>query len=187
MGVSEMGPLSLARLGEEHDVSRFDCARSPELNDWLKTRALTNQQRNLSRVYVLACPEQIVRAYFTLSSFVVSVGQVRSRDRGVMTQNGCAAQLLGRFARCDSIKGVDAGLALMDLAFDKYLEVVERTTSPFLCLDAKNDRLVRYYQENFGFRPSPAGASEDGSTFMYMKTSAIQTYVQSRQANESVA
>lgn len=173
MGFSDVGRLSLSLLNDSHKVDGFDCKREPNLNEWLKLRALGNQQRDISRVFVLACPEDRVRAYFTLSGHILERGQLTARDKTKVKAPIVPAQLLGRFATDVSIKGEDAGVLLMDLVFQTYLEILERTTCGYLCLDAKNEFLVDYYRDRFGFKAS-SQASEDGTTFMYLKTSAIQ-------------
>ena len=174
MDANALEALEFDLLGEHHLTDGFDCGRAPELNVWLRERALANQNRGLSRVHVLACPEGKVRAYFTLSGHVLSAEHLASRDRPNGARADCNAQLIGRFAVDKSMKGKQLGSLLMDLVFKKYLEILSVTTCAFLCLDAKNDWLVAYYRDHFGFKASVAGASADGSTFMYVKTSAIQ-------------
>jgi hypothetical protein len=174
MDAAALEALEFDLLGERHRTDAFDCVREPALNDWLKQRALTNQQRGLSRVHVLACPEGKVRAYFTLSGHVLSSDHLASRDRPNGARTDCNAQLVGRFAIDKTMKGQDLGSVLMDLVFQKYLEILSVTTCAFLCLDAKNDWLVSYYRDNFGFKASAVGQQTDGGTFMYLKTSAIQ-------------
>jgi hypothetical protein len=173
VGSSDVGRLSLSLLNDGHKVDGFDCKHSTNLNEWLKLRALNNQQRDLSRVFVLACPEGIVRAYFSLSGHHLERGQLTAKDKRGVNVPIVPAQLLGRFATDVSIKGQEAGILLMDLVFEKYLQILERTTCGYLCLDAKNDFLVNYYRDQFGFKAS-SQQSEDGATFMYLKTSAIR-------------
>lgn len=178
MLTTSIAALSFELLDDHHQVDGFDCKREPALNEWLTKSALSNQKRHISRVYVLSCPEKVVRAYFTLSSHTLVAETLSSRDRPNGSKRDCQAQLLGRFATDVSVKGEDMGILLMDYVFQQYLEVLKVTTSAFLCLDAKNTWLVNYYQENFGFKPSMQGAQDDGSTFMYLKTSAIVDYLE---------
>jgi hypothetical protein len=178
MLTTSIGVLSLELLSDDHRIDDFDCKREPSINEWLKKSALSNQKRHLSRVYVWCCPEKIVRAYFCLSSHTLVAGNLRSADRPNGSRDDCQAQLLGRFATDVSVKGEDLGVILMDFVFKQYLEVLKVTTSAFICLDAKSDWHVNYYKENFGFRPSTQGKREDGTTFMYLKTSAVEKHLE---------
>ena len=145
------------------------------MNDWLKQSALNNQKRDLSRVHALVCGEGSVRGFFSLSPHTLSVDDVARNDRGGASGAGLHAQLLGRFATDRSVKGNDMGALLMDLAFEKYLEILGLTTSKFLCLHAKEPWLVGYYAR-YGFKSSPNGTDDDSATLMYLKSSAIQRY-----------
>ncbi|KUM34586.1 hypothetical protein [Arthrobacter sp. EpRS71] len=166
--------MRLVPLDEAHDLDAFDCRHDEGMNAWLKTQAMGNQKRDLSRVFVLVCANGVVRAFFAISSHFIQKHQVTAKDRRSFNEDLRPAQLLGRFATDNSVKGGDVGVMLMDLVFEKYLEIIERTTCGYLCLDAKNPWLVQYYAENFGFKAPGGVPSESGSTFMYLKTSAIQ-------------
>lgn len=174
MDFEAIGGLQLCLLDETHSVDGFDCGRDP-MNEWLKTSALSNQKRDLSRVHALVCGAGVVRGFFSLSPFSLEVENVARRDQGGIRQGGLHSQLLGRFATDKTVKGNDMGGLLMDLAFEKYLELCTLTTSKFLCLHAKEEWLVGYY-ERFGFKCSPNQDPEASTTLMYLKTSAIQKY-----------
>jgi predicted GNAT family N-acyltransferase len=169
-----IGGLQLCLLDESHSVENFDCGREP-MNEWLKRTALSNQKRDLSRVHALVCGQGAVRGFFSLSPFTLEIEDVEKRDRGGVNKGGLHSQLLGRFATDVSVKGNNIGGLLMDLAFEKYLELCTLTTSKFLCLHAKEEWLVGYY-ERFGFKCSPSKTPESSTTLMYLKSSAIQEH-----------
>lgn len=163
----------LELLDGTHALEAFDCKHEPRMNEWLKTQALSQQDRNASRVYVLLCSKGIVRAFFTLSGHVIQREEVTARDRWGKDDPPRTAQLLGRFATDVTVKGHDVGSLLMDLVFQKYLEIIKLTTCGYLCLHAKSPWHVEYYSKRFGFK-APGVPPTDGSpTFMYLKTSAI--------------
>ena len=56
--------------------------------------------------------------------------------------------------------------------FKKYAQILELTTSNFLCLDADNENLVKYY-ERFGFKRARVESAAGASIPMYLKSSAI--------------
>jgi predicted GNAT family N-acyltransferase len=173
VSIEAVGQLNLSLLDPTHDVSAFDCKHSDAINQWLRERALLNQQGHLSRVWVLVCPAGIVRAFFTLSGTVLDTSYLASRDRRSVGESVCPAQLIGRFATDQSVKGNDIGTLLMDLAFEKYVEILGLTTNRFLILHAKSDWHVEYYGSRFGFKPTSRGAEADGTTLMYLKSSAV--------------
>lgn len=174
MDIEAIGGLQLCLLDGSHSVENFNCGRDP-MNEWLKRTALSNQKRDLSRVHALVCGDGIVRGFFTLSPFTLEIEDVDKKDRGGVNKGRLHSQLLGRFATDVSVKGNNIGGLLMDLAFEKYLELCSLTTSKFLCLHAKEDWLVGYYKR-FGFVCSPNDATDSPLTLMYLKTSAIQEY-----------
>ncbi|MET4618726.1 putative GNAT family N-acyltransferase [Arthrobacter sp. 2762] len=174
MDIDAIGRLRLCLLDESHSFENFDCGLE-SMNDWLKHTALNNQKRDLSRVHALVCGEGSVRGFFSLSPYTLAVEDVVKKDRGGVNQGGLHSQLLGRFATDLSVKGNGIGSLLMDLAFEKYLDLCTLTTSKFLCLHAKEDWLVGYY-ERFGFKCSPTAAADSPTTLMYLKSSAIQDY-----------
>lgn len=61
------------RITIDHIVKDFDCGES-SLNDWLKKRALKNEQSDASRTYVV-CGESAVVAYYALH-----LGEIRHLD-----------------------------------------------------------------------------------------------------------
>ena len=56
-----------------HDLTGFDCGE-PSLDDWLRRRALTNQDRGATRTFVV-CQQNAVIAYYALAA-----GAIRSAD-----------------------------------------------------------------------------------------------------------
>jgi hypothetical protein len=49
-------------LSEAHDVSTFDCDVA-DLNDWLKQKALSNEESGASRTYVVCTAGRVVGYY----------------------------------------------------------------------------------------------------------------------------
>ena len=67
-----------APLTGDHDLSGFDCGQ-PELNDWLRQRALKNESR-FARTYVVCHGERVV-AYFCISAGAVGRAAAPGRIR----------------------------------------------------------------------------------------------------------
>jgi len=74
-------PLSIPEpLSTEHDVSRFSCGK-PALDHWLKTRALSNQQKGFTAVLVVHDAGRVVGYYGLAPTAVVS----RALPRAIRT------------------------------------------------------------------------------------------------------
>jgi hypothetical protein len=51
--------MTVEKLARHHDLSSFDCGK-PALDDWLKRFALTNQQSDSARTYVVEQDSRVV-------------------------------------------------------------------------------------------------------------------------------
>ena len=54
------------KLSTAHDLSQFQCGE-PELDDWLKRRALHNEESGASRTYVVRTGRKVV-GYYALAA-----------------------------------------------------------------------------------------------------------------------
>ena len=64
-------------IGAQHDVSGFSCGK-PILDRWLKTRALTNQNRGFTAVMVVHHAGRVV-GYYGLAPTSISPELLRKR------------------------------------------------------------------------------------------------------------
>ena len=64
-------------LTSEHDISEFDCG-VPELDDWLKHRALQNEASRASRTFVVTAGGRVV-GYYALATGAVAHGAATGR------------------------------------------------------------------------------------------------------------
>ena len=79
------GPVTAPqRLTSEHDVSAFECT-VPELNDWLKRRALQNEGTRASRTFVVIGDERVV-GYYALATGAVAHAVVTGKVRRNMPE-----------------------------------------------------------------------------------------------------
>ena len=61
------------KLSSEHDLSQFHCGE-PTLDDWLRRRALQNEERSASRTYVVCVRKRVV-GYYALAAAPASACQ----------------------------------------------------------------------------------------------------------------
>ena len=88
-------------LTSEHDVSGFDCG-VPELDDWLKRRALRNESAHASRTFVVVAGGRVV-GYYALATGAVAQAAATGRVRRNMPEP-IPVMVLGRLAVDQAIK-----------------------------------------------------------------------------------
>jgi GNAT superfamily N-acetyltransferase len=146
-------PLSpIEKLTKDHDVSSFDCGKPP-LDDWLRRFALTNQQNDSARTYVLHRAARVV-GYYSLSS-----GSVRKEESPARIAKGLAKHpigviLLARLAVDRSEHGAGLGKTLLVDALSRALSAADAIGARAILVHAIDDQASAFYKK-FGFEPSP--------------------------------
>lgn len=151
-------PLSsIEKLAKHHDLSFFDCGK-PSLNDWLRRFALTNQQNDSTRTYVLHRARKVV-GYYSLSA-----GSVRKEDSPARIAKGLARHpigviLLARLAVDHTEHGAGLGKALLMDALSRALAASNAIGARAVLVHALDEEAVAFYKK-FGFEPSPLDAKQ---------------------------
>jgi len=146
-------PLSvIEKLSKDHEVSSFDCGK-PALNDWLKRFALTNQQSDSARTYVIHRAGKVV-GYYSLSA-----GAVRKEESPVRIAKGLAKHplgvvLLGRLAVDKKEQGTGLGKGLLVDALSRAVAAADAIGVRAILVHAMDDEAAAFY-EKFGFEASP--------------------------------
>lgn len=107
-------------LTESHDVSSFSCGR-PSLDEWLKRRALSNQQRGFTVVMVVHERGRVVGYYGLAPTAVLPTAFPRSVRTG-QPPNPIPCLLLGQLATDTSYAGRGIGLGLLKHALTRCVE-----------------------------------------------------------------
>ncbi|HTX75121.1 MAG TPA: hypothetical protein VMD29_02865, partial [Terracidiphilus sp.] len=79
MGQVSGGLTAPEKLTAAHDVSQFHCGE-PALDDWLRRRALDNEERGASRTYVVCHGKRVV-GYYALATGAVAHATATGRVR----------------------------------------------------------------------------------------------------------
>jgi len=139
-------------LTPTHQVGAFSCG-DPEIDDYLHTRALFEQGQGLSRVYLLIEGEQVVRGYFTLSPLSIRLDEALLTTVGLASASypAIGGYLLGRLGVDRKRQGRGIGKALVARASQIAARQQRIVGGVFLAVDAKTDRLARWY-EGLGFK-----------------------------------
>lgn len=151
MGVSR-GKLSPpVPLGDDHDLSMFDCGE-PSLNGWLARRARANQTGGASRTFVV-CRDGFVVGYYCLAAGAVVAAAAPGRVRRNMP-DPIPMAVLGRLAVDRSLQGQGLGKAPLRDALLRTLQAAEAIGVRGILVQALGEEARRFYLA-CGFVASP--------------------------------
>ena len=139
------------RLSPDHHIDTFSCG-IPELDRWLRERALRNERNDASRTFVLCRGQRVVGYYALAAGSVARVEVPKAIARN--TPNPIPVILLGRLAIDQSKQGSGLGGALLRDALIRALNVASAIGARALMVDAISDDAVSFYRR-YEFRPSP--------------------------------
>ena len=146
------GPVRAPQhLTSEHDVSAFDCT-VPELNDWLKRRALQNEGSRASWTFVVIGDGRVV-GYYALATGAVAHAEATGKVRRNMPEP-IPVMVLVRLAVGRAHQGTGLGSALLRDALLRTLTVAETVGIRAILLLAISEEAKRFYLHH-GFAESP--------------------------------
>ncbi len=138
-------------LTAQHDLSQFNCG-APELDDWLKKRALANEESGASRTYVV-CAQRRVVGYYALATGGVAQAEAPGRIRRNMP-DPVPVMILGRLAIDRNWQGRSLGADLLRDAILRTLQAAEITGIRAILVSAISEDARKFYERN-GFLASP--------------------------------
>lgn len=138
-------------LGPEHDVSGFSSG-VPSLDDWLRRRALANQETGASRTYVIAQGARVA-GYYALASGSVAASEAPGKIRRNMP-DPVPVMILGRLAIDITMQGRGLGSDLLRDAVLRTMQAAEIAGIRALLVHALDARAAAFYERS-GFMPSP--------------------------------
>ena len=148
--VSAQKILAPVPMGEDHDVSRFDCGKEP-LNDWLKFKATRNEGRS-SRCFVVAQGQSVI-GYYTLSSGSVMHGGAPRTLRHNLP-DPTPVMVIGRLAVDKEFHGRRIGQGMLKDALSRIL-VASRTIGARAVIVHAIDMDVVAFYARYGFKTFP--------------------------------
>jgi GNAT superfamily N-acetyltransferase len=134
-------------LTAAHDLSTFDCGIA-DLNDWLKKRALSNEESGASRTYVVCSAGRIV-GYYALASGGVALARAPGRVRRNMP-DPLPVMIVGRLAVEEGWQGRNVGRSLLRDAVLRTLQAAEIGGIRAILVHAIWENAKRFY-ERYGF------------------------------------
>ncbi|ANK75919.1 GNAT family N-acetyltransferase [Ensifer adhaerens] len=146
MALSTPEPLTAA-----HDVSEFSCGK-PTLDHWLKTRALSNQQKGFTAILVVHEAGRVVGYYGLAPTAVVPSVMPRSIRTG-QPPNPVPCLLLGQLATDTGWAGQGIGTGLVKHALQRCVQAAGLVGGRALMVNAVDDEAAGFWQRR-GFLPS---------------------------------
>ncbi len=138
-------------LTATHDISTFDCG-IPALNDWLKKKALSNEESGASRTYVVSSAGRVV-GYYALASGGVALTSAPGRVRRNMP-DPLPVMIVGRLVVEKGWQGRNVGGSLLRDAILRTLQAAEIGGIRAILVHAISEDAKRFYERN-GFSVSP--------------------------------
>ena len=134
-----------------HVTEAFDCGE-PVLNDWLRKRALKNENSGASRIFVV-CQNNRVMGYYVLATGSVMHQHAPSKVRRNM-HDPVPVMILGRLAVSKDMQSAGLGRGLLRDAILRTLGVSKQAGIRALLVHALSDSAHKFYRQ-CGFVESP--------------------------------
>ncbi len=132
-------------------MSSFSCGK-PALDNWLKTRALPNQQKGFTVVIVVADDKRVVGYYGLAPTGVIPSVMPRSVRTG-QPPNPVPCILLGQLATDTAFTSRGIGTVLLQHALTRSVAGAQLIGGRAVVVNAIDDEAARYWRRR-GFLPS---------------------------------
>jgi len=146
VAISAPEPLTAA-----HDVSEFSCGK-PALDYWLRTRALSNQEKGFTAVLVVHEVGRVVGYYGLAPTAVVPNVLPRSIRTG-QPPDPVPCLLLGQLATDINWAGRGIGTGLLKHALERCVHAASLVGGRALMVNAVDDEAAAFWRRR-GFLPS---------------------------------
>ncbi|MHA1381357.1 MAG: hypothetical protein ACTSRG_23560 [Candidatus Helarchaeota archaeon] len=139
--------LVITELTTEMKIDSFNCTNK-KVNDFLKTNAISNQEKLISRVYVyLNIENGDIAGLISLSAYRLNLA-----DSEKYSINKIPAVLLGRLAIDEKYLGHNLGMDLLEYASGICSKVKSLIGCRLLIIEVEKNDLVLEYFMNYGFK-----------------------------------
>ena len=141
-------------LAKRHKRDDFSCGAEP-LDRYLKTQASQDKRRRFSAPYVAVTDDDIVIAYYALSSFRIDQPDLPEDERKkIPGYPDVPATLLGRLAVDQKYRGQGLGEHMLLHALKRSYDLSCEIASYAVVVDAKDEAAIVFYQ-HFNFLQFP--------------------------------
>ncbi len=132
------------KLRTDHELSQFSCGEP--LDDWLRRRALQNEESGASRTYVV-CLGSRVTAYYALAVGAVAHSEAPGRIRR-NTPDPVPVMVIGRLAIDQEFQGRGLGQGLLRDAVLRTLQAAQIAGIRAILVHAISDGARHFYQRH---------------------------------------
>lgn len=164
MSAEKASLSSVEVLSPHHVCAEFDCKKHPSLSEWLHRYALTSQQSECARTYVVHRNNRVV-GYYSLCPGSVSRQEAPSRVAKGQPAHPIGIILLARLAVDHTEQRQGMGKALLKDALLRSSRAADIISARAVLVHAIDQEAKRFY-EHFGFEKCPAN---DLHLMLFMK------------------
>lgn len=137
--------FSLESLQRRHPRSAFDCGQS-DVNDWLRTKALQNQEKRLSATKVLFDRDGGIAGFYTLATGQVDFGDLPSELARKLPRRALPVAILAWLGVSTVRQGQKLGDLLLAQALRDCHEAGQTFAFVAVILDCIDERATAFYQ-----------------------------------------
>jgi GNAT superfamily N-acetyltransferase len=148
---------NIEKLSRVHDLSAFHCGK-PSLDDWLRRFALTNQNGDSPRTYVLLRNAKVL-GYYTLAAGAVRLDDAPARIAKGLARHPISVLLLARLAIDASQHGQGLGRELLVDALTRAAAAADIIGARAVLAHALDEQAGLFYRR-FGFEALPLDARQ---------------------------
>ncbi len=164
MAISDPEPLTAA-----HDISEFSCGK-PSLDRWLKTRALSNQEKGFTAVIVVHEANRVI-GYYGLAPTAILPSTLPRSIRTGQPPNPVPCLLLGQLATDRNWIGKGIGTGLLKHALQRCVAAADLVGGRALIVNAVDIEAADFWTRR-GFI-----ASKDDPLVLFRSIADIATSI----------
>jgi hypothetical protein len=140
-------------------VSNFYCKRNEDVQEFLRSKAIDFEYKNIGRTYLFVDEEQLanddviaILGYFTITMKSLTFSEDVSKTcRKRITSNKYADQavgyLIGQLGKNDDYKDYISGQELVETALELIDELFEKLGGRFVLVECEDDsKLIQFYE-----------------------------------------
>jgi GNAT superfamily N-acetyltransferase len=151
-----MSEWQITALTPQHDRSEFSCGQ-PSLDRFLKESARQNQDKDVSRTFVLARKGEVrVYGYYTLSAGQIDRASLPAKLSKKLPKYPVPVAVLARLAVDQTLKGQKLGRMLLWDALNRCLAASDSKSVGVgiyaVFVEAIDEAAIEFYR-HFGFEP----------------------------------
>lgn len=138
--------LSLHQLAKEHPRREFRCGNS-QVDDWLATKALQNQEKHLSVTRVVLDDARAIAGYYTLATGQVDFGDLPAATTKRLPKRLLPVAVLAWLGVAATRRGQGLGRLLLAQALRDCYEAGKTFAFVAVILDCIDDAAKAFYQQ----------------------------------------